>query len=128
MILDVDTIAKLVSPVMVAIIGVIATRYFEGKPKLISYLVHTSALPLLDKEITQVNTHSVVIRNIGKKSAHNVSIGHAYFPPSYQMFPPLNHEIRSGPSGAAEILIPVLVPNEQVSISYLYLHHQLGTT
>jgi hypothetical protein len=60
------------------------------------------------------------VRNTGKKPAHNVRIGHAAFPPSYQIYPPVSHTVSRGQGNSAEIHIPVLVPNEQITISYLY--------
>lgn len=118
--IDPEIIAKLLSPLIAALIGVIAKRYFEEKPKLISYLVHASAIPLNDEANTQINTHSIVVRNTGKKAAHNIRIGHNTLPKSFQIYPPVSHNILPGPNGSDEILIPTLVPNEQVSISYLY--------
>jgi len=125
MTLTLDAIAKLLSPLLVALIGAIAKRYFEAKPKLITYLVNASAIPVDitapgGKKTMQVHTHSIVVRNTGKKTAHNVRIGHSYLPPSYQIFPQVTHEVVQARNNAAEIVVPTLVPNEQVSISYLY--------
>lgn len=117
---DLEVIAKLLSPLLAALFGAIAKRYFEAKPKLVSYLVHSSAIPLNDEANTQINTHSIVVRNAGKKAAHNIRIGHNFLPKSFQIYPPVSHTTLPGPNGSAEILIPALVPNEQVSISYLY--------
>ena len=124
MLLDMDLIAKIVSPIFVAVIGAILKKYLEGRPRLIVYLVHASAHPLPNQNQGQqsgnVHTHSIVVRNAGKKSAHNVRVGHAFLPASYQIHPPVSHTVVSGQGGSAEIVIPVLVPNEQISISYLY--------
>lgn len=117
---DFEVIAKLLSPLIAALVGAVAKRYFEAKPKLISYLVHSSAIPLNDEANTQINTHSIVVRNAGKKAAHNIRVGHNFLPKSFQIYPPVSHTILPGPGSADEILIPTLVPNEQVSISYLY--------
>lgn len=117
---DLEVVAKLVSPLIAALIGAIVKRYFEAKPKLISYLVHSSAIPLNDEKNTLVHTHCIVVRNAGKKAAHNVRIGHNVLPKGFQIYPPLSHTVLEGANGSAEILIPTLVPNEQVSISYLY--------
>ena len=118
--MDLDVIAKLLAPVSTAIVGFLIKEYFEARPRLITYLVHASAIPLHDDKNTNVNTHSIVVRNAGKKTAHNVRIGHNYLPPSFQLYPQLTHEISRGENGTAEILIPTLVPDEQVNISYLY--------
>lgn len=119
--MDTEVIAKLLSPVLVALVGAVTKRYLEARPKLIFYLVHASAFPLPDQQVKNVHTHSVVVRNVGRKSAHNVRIGHGFFPrSSYQIYPALHHEVLAGPNDSAEILIPTLVPQEQVSLSYLY--------
>ena len=118
-ILNIDVICKLLAPILTAIVGLIAKRYFEARPKLITYLVHASAIPLKDEKNTNVNTHSIVVRNAGKKTAHNVRIGHNVLP-AFQIYPQLAHEVITGPNNSAEIIIPTLVPGEQINISYLY--------
>ena len=118
--MELEVIAKLLAPVITAIVGLLAKKYFEARPKLITYLIHASAIPLHDKNETTVNTHSIVVRNAGKKTANNVRIGHNYLPKSFQLYPQLTHEITKGPNDSAEIVIPTLVPDEQVNISYLY--------
>jgi hypothetical protein len=118
--MDTEVIAKLAAPIITAVVGFILKAYFEAKPKLVTYLVHASAIPLHDENKTDVNTHSIVVRNAGKKTANNVRIGHNILPRSFQLYPQLTHEIITGPNDSAEILIPTLVPGEQVSISYLY--------
>lgn len=124
MAITLELIAKLLSPLIVIIGGTIAKHFFEARPKLITYLVHASAIPIHQpqKPTINVNSHSIVVRNTGKKTAHNVRIGHYHLPPSYQIFPPVTHEVVKGPNESAEIVVPTLVPNEQVSISYLYFH------
>lgn len=116
---DINAVAKLLAPTLTALVGFIAKIYFEAKPKLITYLVHASAIPLHDDKNTNVNTHSVVVRNAGKRTAHNVRIGHNFLP-AFQIYPQLAHEIIRGGDGSAEIVIPTLVPGEQINISYLY--------
>lgn len=116
---DIDVFAKLLAPALTAIAGLIVKSYLEARPKLMTYLVHSSAIPLHDEKNTNVNTHSIVVRNAGKRTAHNVRIGH-YFLPAFQIHPQLAHEIIRGTDNSAEIVIPTLVPGEQISISYLY--------
>ena len=118
--MDLDVVAKLIAPVITAIVGFLVKKYFESSPKLVTYLVHASAIPLHNESNTSINSHSIVVRNAGKKTANNVRIGHNFLPKSYQLHPQLTHEITDGPNETAEILIPTLVPNEQVNISYLY--------
>ncbi len=110
---------------IVAVIGAIAKNYFEGKPKLITFLVHSIAHPMPPDPTTghvpsDVHTHTIVVMNTGNKTAHNVRIDHAYLPLSYVLTPPINYSVTRGQGSSAEICVPVLVPNEQISISYLY--------
>jgi hypothetical protein len=118
--MDTEVIAKLAAPIITAIVGFIIKAYFEARPKLVTYLVHASAIPLHDANNTDLNTHSIVVRNAGKKTANNVRIGHNILPLSFRLYPQLTHEITTGPNESAEMLLPTLVPGEQVSISYLY--------
>jgi hypothetical protein len=117
--INIDVIGKLVAPILTAVVGLLAKRYFEARPKLITYLIHTSAIPLGDEKNTNVNSHSIVVRNSGKKTAHNVRIGHNFLP-AFQIFPQLSHEVLKGKNNSAEIFLPTLVPGEQITISYLY--------
>tara|TARA_R110002049_G_scaffold178727_1_gene345816 strand:- start:886 stop:1431 length:546 start_codon:yes stop_codon:yes gene_type:complete len=118
--MEIDVILKLLAPIFTGAVGLIVKGYIEAKPKLILYLVHASAIPLNDEKNTNVNTHSIVVRNTGKKTANNVRIGHNYLPKSYQLYPKLTHEVKEGANSSSEILIPTLVPGEEVNISYLY--------
>jgi len=122
--LSLEIIAKLLAPLITAIIGAVTKHYLEARPKLITYLGHASAMPLLpqqpNQQPQQVNSHSIVVRNIGKKTAHNLRVGHNLLPLSYQVFPRVSYQVVKGQNNAAEIVIPTLVPDEQVSISYLY--------
>ncbi|MFT4805770.1 MAG: hypothetical protein ACI9YE_002996 [Psychroserpens sp.] len=118
--MDTEIIAKLAAPIITVIIGFILKSYFEAKPKLATYLVHASEIPLHDDNKSKVNTHSIVVSNTGKKTANNIRIGHNFLPKSFQLHPQLTHEITRGDNDSAEILIPTLVSGEQVNISYLY--------
>lgn len=118
--MDINTVAKLSAPIFTALVSLIVKKYLEERPRLIIYLIHASAIPLHDDQGSMVNTHSIVVRNSGKKTAKNVRIGHQNLPDSYQIFPPLTHEVIRGDDNTAEILIPTIVPDEQVNVSYLY--------
>ncbi|MGE5241046.1 MAG: hypothetical protein ACM3NI_05305 [Bacteroidota bacterium] len=117
--INIDILGKLLAPILTAIVGFIGKPYLEARPKLITYLVHASAIPFGDEKKTNVNTHSIVVRNSGKRTAHNVRIGDNFLP-AFQIHPQLAHEVVRGPNNSAEIIIPTLVPGEQINISYLY--------
>jgi len=66
-----------------------------------------------------VFTHSVVIRNAGRRAAHNVRVGHRTLP-DFNVYPSIVYSVANLPGGGAEIVFPTLVGKEQVSISYIY--------
>jgi len=60
-----------------------------------------------------------------------VRIGHNAKVHQYVIEPLVEHEVKASPVGGWEIVIPALVPNEQVRVSYLYFApvtwHQVNT-
>lgn len=69
-----------------------------------------------------INTHEIVVKNSGKLPAKNVRLGHKVLP-NYTINPISKYEISdiSGISGGGkEISFHMLIPNEQITISYLY--------
>lgn len=128
----IDLLLKISSVVITTVLGYVIKKALEGKPKLITYLVHASAIPLnpqppSTQQPSQVNTHTYVIRNAGRVTAKNVRVGHNYLPNSFQIYPPVSHQIIGVAGGTAEILIPALVPGEELAISYLYFPPVLYT-
>ncbi|MHB8413778.1 MAG: hypothetical protein ACYDAZ_09070 [Thermoplasmataceae archaeon] len=116
--LDPDTIAKVVSPILTLILGPLVTRYTQDRVRLISFIGHISAFKLRNN--TDVYTHSVIVRNTGRKAAHNVRLTHRVLPPDVTVYPPIQYSVETNPAGHSDIVIPVLVPGEQVTVSYLY--------
>ncbi len=117
---DFEMIAKIVSPIITLLLGSILKYYTERRSKLVSFLVHISTFKLHDEPQTLVFTHSIVVRNTGGKSATNVRVGHNFLPPNIQVIPSVKYTIEQNPEGGAEIIFPIIVPKEQVTISYLY--------
>lgn len=123
-----DAAVKLAAPIITAVVGILAKIYFDAKPKLVCYMIQSFSIPSQNQSTPLappiiVHTHFVAVRNAGKKTANNVRIGHFNLP-DFQIYPPLTHEINRDKSNSAEILIPTLVPGEQVVIGYLYFPPQ----
>ena len=114
-----DIVIKIVVPLATLILGRFLDRWLSKRSKLISYLGHVSAFVLRGEAQTQVFTHSIVVRNAGREAANNVRIGH-YILPDYQLYPSVPHTVEAISTGGSEIVIPKLVPEEQITISYLY--------
>lgn len=117
---DPDTLAKLLAPIITLIGGAVVKRITEARSKVISFIGHVSSFTLQDEKKTVVFTHSVVVRNAGSRAATNVRLGHNVFPQNITIFPSVQYSVATNPEGKSEIVIPTLVPKEQVTISYLY--------
>lgn len=120
MTLDTEIIAKILAPLLSLIVGAIIKHYSEARANVVSFIGHVSSFTLQDEKHTVVHTHSVVVRNSGRKAAHNVRLAHTVLPPNVTVYPPTQYTIQQNPEGASEIVIPILVPKEQLTISYLY--------
>jgi len=120
MVFHFEAIAKILSPILTIILGAILKRYFERRAKIVSFIGHVSAFKIHGDQDIDVFTHSIIIRNTGNKSAKNIRIGHNSLPPNYTVYPKIQYSIENNPDGASEIVIPALVPKEQITISYLY--------
>lgn len=118
--IDLEAVAKIGSPIVTLIIGAILKHYSEKSSKVLSYIGHVSSFTLQDEKKTSVYTHSVIVRNVGRRAATNVRLGHNFLPVNIRVEPQINYKFETNPEGAAEIVIPTLVPKEQVTISYLY--------
>lgn len=115
--LAVDTIA---GPVLGVIAGAALTSFFEKRPNLISYYGHVAEFLVSgDTVAMDVYTHSVIVRNNGKKTAFNVRLGHNFLP-DFKIYPKVGYTVFEVPNGGKEIVFPTLVANEQVTVSYIY--------
>lgn len=121
MTVDWHLVAQIGVPVATLFLGAWVRRWFEKRPALTSYFGHVSAFKYAreDGKKVDIYTHSVVLRNAGRKSASNVRIRHTVLP-SFQIVPPVDHRVIDLADNAKEILIPTMVPGEQLTISYLY--------
>lgn len=118
--IDWMVVATVAAPVLTLFIGAALDRLIERRPRLIAYFAHASAFRVAGQNPVQVHTHGIVIRNVGRQSAQDVRVRH-HLLPDFNVFPDIEHHVQELPDGGREIVFPMLVPNEQVSISYLYL-------
>ena len=118
--IDPIAMAKLISPFVTLIIGIIIEKLSERRAKLISFIGHVSSFTLNNEEKTPVFTHSIIVRNTGRKTANNVRLGHNVMPVNVTVSPKIEYQIKEFQGGGSEIVIPTMVPKEQITISYLY--------
>ncbi|CAA0113807.1 Uncharacterised protein [Halioglobus japonicus] len=118
-----DLVVQLGWPIVLLFIGALLNHLLEKRERIVAYLSHVSSFRLEtnapDAEPIWVYTHSVVVRNSGRKAATNVRLGHNVLP-NVNVTPDIQYEMRELPSGGKEIVIPNLVPKKEITISYLY--------
>ena len=109
------------APILTLFVGIWANRWFGSRPVLLSYWGHVSSFNYQNGSGATgvVNTHSVVIRNVGRRAATNVRLSHTYLP-DFNIWPRVNYHLEEVPNSGQDIVIPTMVPNQQLSISYLY--------
>jgi hypothetical protein len=95
---DIEIIAKIASPIITLLLAAIIKHYTERRSKLVSFVGHISSFKLRDENQTPVFTHSIVVRNAGRKSAVNVRIGHNFLPPNIQVSPSVKYTVEENPS------------------------------
>ena len=118
---DWQVFATIAAPILALIFGGWLNRRFESRAVLLTHFGHVSSFTHRDQSGGNVivHTHTVVIRNAGRRAATNVRLSHSHLP-SFNIWPPVQYEVKDVPNSDQDIVIPTLVPNEQLIISYLY--------
>lgn len=119
--IDWSVVRSIAIAIITLIAGAWVDRLFESRPTLISHFGHISTFQVNPPggQRVLVNTHAIVLRNAGRRSATNVRLSHNFLP-DFNIWPALQHHVEDVPGGVKEIVIPTLVPSEVVTISYLY--------
>lgn len=115
-----DVMTRIIVPLGTLVLGKYLDRWLARRPRLISYLGHTSAFGVHSTPPVTIHTHAIVVRNAGRATANQVRVGHHFLPENIQLYPLVPHTIERTEGGGAELVIPKLVPGEQIAISYLY--------
>ncbi|MBF6595901.1 MAG: hypothetical protein IVW51_15870 [Thermaceae bacterium] len=119
--IDWVVVATLAAPVIALFAGIWVNRIGENRPILVFYYGHTSAFKYTTQTGNKVDifTHTVVLTNIGRKSASDIRLGHSVLP-DFVIYPSAHYSVEDLPDGSRDIVIPTLVPREQIVVSYLY--------
>ncbi|HRD71008.1 MAG TPA: hypothetical protein PK657_12785 [Legionella sp.] len=114
-------VVDIAMPVILLIIGAGLNHFFERRARVITYLGHVSGIKLskFEPPLT-IYTHSIVIKNNGRKVANDIRLGHHTLP-DFQVYPDIEYNVRDLPGGQKEIIIPKLIPKKEVTITYLYI-------
>ena len=123
MTIDWKVFLQIASSIIAVCVGAIVNKYLSKRERLIAYYGYIASYAIDSvvggSEVTQIHTHSVVIRNNGNKTATNVRISHNVLS-NIKIFPETNFEITDLPSGGKELIIPRITPKKEYTISYLY--------
>jgi hypothetical protein len=122
--IDYSLLASVGEKVFLLFAGGLIGRFFERRAHVVVFYSHVGQFRLQTPQPGLVNTHSVVIRNAGRIGAHNVHVPHRGMLNAANIHisidPHLAHKVQGLPNGTEEILFPVLPPQFQVTVSYLY--------
>ena len=121
MAVDWNIVATIAAPLIALFLGAALNRKLERRARLITYLGHVSAHRVEPEMGNSFNvfTHSIVLRNAGRSAARNVRVTHSTLP-NYSVFPGITYGVEHLPDGETDIVIPILVPEQEITISYLY--------
>jgi len=119
--IDWMVVATIAAPLLALVAGIWLKNVFENRPQLVTFFGAVSVFNYTAPNGTRlvVHTHDVVVRNTGRRSAHNVRLGHQTLP-DHNISPAVDHRVIDVPGGGKEIILPTLVPGEQIVVSYLY--------
>ena len=121
--IDWNIVVQIAIPILTVFITAAVSRYWSERPKLIAYYGHVASHALNSvvegKEVKHINTHTVVIRNNGNKTATNVRISHNVLP-DFKIYPETEYYVNDLPSGGKELVFPRITPKREFTISYLY--------
>ncbi len=121
--IDWTIVSQIAVPIFTCFIGIVLTKYFNEREKLIAFYGHVASHALQSKTEghpdNYIHSHAVVVRNIGNKTATNVKISHSYLP-NFIIYPDTNYTRSSLPNGGEELIIPRITPKQEYTISYLY--------
>ena len=120
MAIDWIMLSQIAGPIVGSIVGFGASRYFGERERLIAFYGHIASHSVATGDTNNtINTHAVVIRNKGSRTATNVRISHNYLP-NVKIYPETDYDIRDLPDGGRQLIIPRMPPKQQFTISYLY--------
>lgn len=118
--MDWSLVVEIAKPLVSAGVGLLIGQAIERRAKLVTFYGHVSSFTLQGQNPGVVNTHALIVRNTGRLACKNVRLSHNVVVPNVTVYPDVSYMRNSLPGGGEEILFPVLVPQEQVTISYLY--------
>jgi len=123
MALDWAVVATLASPIIGAAVGATINHFVENRPRVTAFLGHVTGLALpgviAPGAPTHIGSHSVVIRNSGRKAATNIRLGHNKLT-TFQVSPDIAYDVLTQPGRHQEIVFPSLVPKKQITLTYIY--------
>lgn len=126
--IDLSLAASIAEKVLLVVVGAAAARFVESRPRLVAFYGHVGDFRIApaasDAPPMPVRTHTVVVRNAGRRAAHNVRVPHRGALEAANIHVSVDvgvhHERHTLPNGEEEIVFPTLAPRQQVTISYLY--------
>lgn len=119
-----ELVVNICMPILTLFLGIWLQPFFEVKEKIIAHYGHVSSFKLKKSDENEqdkwIYTHSVIVRNTGRKPASNLRLGHNVLPDNFIVQPDIENRINALPGGSKELIFPTLAPKKDIMISYLY--------
>ena len=107
--IDWNIVAIIAAPLVTLFVGAALTHAIERRPRLVTYLGYVAAhrVTLESGVPFDVYTHSVVLKNAGRRAARNVCLTHSILP-NFSVCPSIKYRTEQLPSGEIDIVFPRL--------------------
>ncbi len=124
-------------------VWIILNLFWQRRPRLIAYCSLPASFPGSGEgPPDELRSHSLLLVNVGRADAFQVRISHHtlpafefLYPKKFSVSPDFRYEVQPAATGGADIVIPVLASQQQITITYLYrppltleqIHGEIGS-
>ena len=102
--------------------ALIAHLLLERRPNVVAYFSNIASFRLAGEPPHFIHSHSVRLRNNGRRAAEQIKLRHQYFGEEVQfnVQPEMEHLVERTEHGGGTITITKLLPKEEAEVSYMY--------
>lgn len=92
-----ELVVNICMPILTLFLGIWLQPFFEVKEKIIAHYGHVSSFKLKKSDENEqdkwIYTHSVIVRNTGRKPASNLRLGHNVLPDNFIVQPDIEYRV-----------------------------------
>jgi hypothetical protein len=114
-----ENLAGYIATGVVSLIVGIILRSLEARPKLVFWQPHYALFQIPGQNVITIQTDSITVQNLGRKSAEDVEIIFKSKPDHFMLIPPINYKEETMPTGGFLIRIDSLGAKEFFTLHLL---------